>query len=65
MATIGWSQHPHMSSQHNKNTTTSHFDTFTQSSHLQIAWLMCLCVDIHVALIIIVLLIMDELLRWG
>ena len=29
VATIDWSQHPHMSSQQNKSmTTTSHFDMF-------------------------------------
>ena len=28
MATSDWSQHPHMSSQHNNNTTTSHFGIF-------------------------------------
>ena len=28
VATIDWSQHPHMSFQHNKNMTTSHFDIF-------------------------------------
>ena len=28
VATIDWSEHPHMSSQHYKNITTSHFDIF-------------------------------------
>ena len=37
-----WSQRPHMSPQHNKNITTSHFDiSFTHSSHLHTAQLMC------------------------
>ena len=28
VAAIDWCQHPNMSSQHNKNMTTSHFDIF-------------------------------------
>jgi len=48
------SQHPHMSSQHNKNMLLAHFDIFTRSNHLQIAHLMCLGVDIHVGLMFIV-----------
>ena len=28
VATIDWSEHPHMSSRHNKNMTTSHFNMF-------------------------------------
>ena len=44
------SQHPHMSSQHNKNMTTSHLNVsffFAHSNHLQIARVRCLWVDIH------------------
>ena len=33
---------------------------FTHSNHLQIAWLMCLCIDIHVDLIFI-----DEWVGWS
>ena len=55
VATVDWSQpHPHMSSQHNKNMTTSHFDIlFPHSNHFQIARpiQICLWVDIHVGLI--------------
>ena len=29
VANIDWNQHPHTSSQHNKNTSTSHFDIFS------------------------------------
>ena len=33
---------------------------FTHSNHLQIAWLMCLCIDIHVGFTFEVILIVDE-----
>ena len=58
LATMAWRQHPHMKSQHNKNMTTSRFDFFLiHSIHLQIVWLMCLGVDIHVGLVFIVILL--------
>ena len=37
---------------------------FKHSNHLKIAWLMCLCVDIHVGLMFIVIWIVDEWVRW-
>ena len=37
---------------------------FTHSNRLQIAWLMCLWVDIHVGLMLISILTLDEWVRW-
>ena len=66
VAIIDWSQHPHMSSQQNNNMTTSHFDIFLHIfNHLQIAWLMCLWVDIHLGLVFVVILIADEWVNVG
>jgi hypothetical protein len=46
--------------------TTSHFGIFfSHSHHLQIARLLCLWVDIHVDLMFVVILIVDEWDRWG
>ena len=57
---------PHMSSQHHKNMTTSHIHT---SLHIPIisnfAQLRCLWIDIHVGLMLIVLLIAGEWVRWN
>ena len=65
VATIDWRTHPHLSSQHNKNMITSHFDDyFPHCNHLQIAQLVCLLVDIHVDLMFRVILFMDGWVRW-
>ena len=67
VATIDWRIHPHLSFQHNKNMTTSHFDSlfFPHFNHLQIAKLMCLWLDIHIGLMFIIILIMDRWVRWN
>jgi hypothetical protein len=58
VGTIDWSQHPHMSTQHNKLVTTSHF--FPHSNGLYNAQLMYVLVDMRVDLMFIVILIADE-----
>ena len=50
---VGWSQHPHMNSQHNKNMTTFQISiTFAHSNYLQITEIDCLQVYIHVSLML-------------
>ena len=66
VANVNWSQHPHMSSQYDKNVTTSHFDsTCLQSTHLQIARVISSWVDIHVGLTFIIIGITNEWVRFG
>ena len=62
---IDWSQHPHMSSQHNQNMTTLTF--FTHSNHLQVVRVTSLwaSIYIHVGLMFVVNLIVEYWVRWG
>ena len=63
VANIKWSQHPHMSSQHNKNMTTSHFDILSNISIIYKSHSSCLCIEIHVTLMFMINLIMDVRVR--
>ena len=36
----------------------------THSNHLQVAWVMSLCAYIHVGLMFVIILIMDEWVKW-
>ena len=66
VATISWNQYPHMNSQHNKK--HDHFfplwHLLKHSNRLRIAWLMCLCVGIHVDFMFIFILTADEQVEW-